>query len=169
MSEQQSQEGSEQQPSQSEAQGAQGEQAFTQEQVNAIVARVKRETEAKFESVVEKARQFDEGQEAAKSEQQKLSEALEAATRELESERAAKTRAEVSAETGVPADMLTGSGRDELKASADRLVEWRKQAAESGSLHPTGGFYSGTSTRTDGAGLTPKQQAAAALRDLRKQ
>lgn len=137
--------------------------------MNAIVAEQKRQVAAKYGDAVEKARLYDEGQEAAKSEQQKLTEQLEQALKDRDSERIARERAEVAAETGVPAEMLQGKTRDELTSSATRLTDWRAQAANSGTLNPSGGFYSGGTSRGEGAQMTAKQQAAAAVRDLRKQ
>lgn len=60
-----------------------------------------------------------------KSEAQKQQEALEQAQRELAELTVAKTRAEVAAAKGVPAELLTGSTQEELEASADALIAFR--------------------------------------------
>lgn len=60
-----------------------------------------------------------------KSEAQKQQEALEKAQRELAELTVAKTRAEVAAAKGVPADLLTGGTQEELEASADALIAFR--------------------------------------------
>ena len=64
-----------------------------------------------------------------KSESQKQQEALEKAQRELAELTVAKTRAEVAAAKGVPADLLTGGTQEELEASADALIAFRGEAA----------------------------------------
>lgn len=60
-----------------------------------------------------------------KSEAQKQQEALERAQRELAELTVAKTRAEVAAARGVPADLLNGSTQEELEASADALIAFK--------------------------------------------
>ena len=60
-----------------------------------------------------------------KTEAQKQQEALEKAQRELAEVTIAKTRAEVAAAKGVPAELLSGSTQEELEASAERLINWR--------------------------------------------
>lgn len=63
--------------------------------------------------------------EAQKTEAQKQQEALEAAQRELASERSNRIRAEVAAAKGVPSVLLSGSTQAELEASADALIAFR--------------------------------------------
>lgn len=59
--------------------------------------------------------------------------ALEA---DLAAERHKATTASVSAETGVPAELLVGDTADALKAHAERLLEWAKSHATPGSDIP---------------------------------
>lgn len=73
----------------------------------------------------EKAKRFDEFEESQKSEQQKLADKLAAAEARAAELEAAKLRAEVAAEKGVPANLLTGSTEDELRAAADALLAFR--------------------------------------------
>lgn len=49
---------------------------------------------------------------------------------EASDERAARVRAEVASTTGVPADMLAGSTREELEAAAQRQLSWAQGLAK---------------------------------------
>lgn len=103
----------------------------------AIQARLARER-AKFsdyDEVKAKADKLAEIEDAQKSEAQKQQEALEKAQRELAELTVAKTRAEVAADKGVPAELLTGSTQEELEASAEALNAWRG-AAPKGAVVP---------------------------------
>lgn len=73
----------------------------------------------------DKAKRFDEFEESTKSEQQKLAERLEAAEARATELEGAKLRAEVAADKGVPANLLTGTTEDELRAAADALLAFR--------------------------------------------
>lgn len=81
------------------------------------------------------AKRLAELEDAQKSEAQKQQEALEKAQRELAELTVAKTRAEVAAAKGVPAELLTGSTQEELEARADDLIAWRG-AAPKGAVVP---------------------------------
>lgn len=60
-----------------------------------------------------------------KSEAQKQQEALAEAQAQLAELAVAKTRAEVAAAKGVPADLLRGGTQEELEASADALIAFK--------------------------------------------
>ena len=93
----------------------------------AIQARLARER-AKFsdyDEVKAKADKLAELEDAQKTEAEKQQEALEKAQRELAELTVAKTRAEVAADKGVPAELLTGSTQEELEASADALIAFK--------------------------------------------
>ena len=60
-----------------------------------------------------------------KTEAQKQSEALAEAKAQLAELTVAKTRAEVAAAKGVPANLLSGSTKEELEAAADALIAFK--------------------------------------------
>lgn len=126
----------------------------------AIQARIARER-AKFAN-------YDEGQaaiaklaeleDAQKTEAQKAQDALAQAQQELAVERGARERAEVAAAKGVPAELLNGSTREELEASADALITFRGQQADT-RLHVA------TEGRTTGAGSSNADRFADFISD----
>lgn len=71
------------------------------------------------------AKRLAEIEESQKTEAQKAQEALEQAQRELAETRLQAARAEVAAEKGVPASLLSGSTREELEAAADALIAFK--------------------------------------------
>jgi hypothetical protein len=77
----------------------------------------------------EKAKQFDELQEANKSEMQKLIDRAESAEKDAETLRSEKTHrdmaAKVSGETGVPVDLLVGDTEDDMREYAGKLRAYR--------------------------------------------
>lgn len=93
----------------------------------AIQARIARERAkfADYDSLKESAAKLAEIEEAQKTEAQKQQEALERAQKELAELTVAKMRAEVAAEKGVPAALLSGSTQEELEASAAALLEFK--------------------------------------------
>jgi len=111
---------------------AEPERTFTQAEMDAIIGdRLKRERSkyADYESLKEKAAQFDAAQEAAKSDYEKAVERAERAEAELKAVRAEKERADevarVAAEKGVDAALLSrmsgdvGENAEFLKAQMD--------------------------------------------------
>lgn len=85
-----------------------------------------RKNEEQAKANAEKAKKFDELEEANKTEQEKLLARAEAAEKKL-AEREAKyaaaaTAAEVAKEKGVPVSALRGSTREELEEHADELL-----------------------------------------------
>ncbi|GAA0960230.1 hypothetical protein [Frigoribacterium faeni] len=114
------------------------ESATLEEQLKAALAEVEkwkglsRKNEARAESNADKAKKFDEHEEANKSEIEKITaraEAAEKAIAERETkEAAAKLREEIATEKGfadrkIKASALRGSTREELEAHADELLE----------------------------------------------
>ena len=93
--------------------------------------------------------------------------------RDLEERLAVSDRAlmaaRVSAATGVPASAITGATRQEMEASAAALLKWRQSSAPKPTAPPLRrpGLRSGASTPEPS--LSPKAQAAAALRRMRGQ
>jgi len=119
----------------------------------AIQARIARERAkfADYDDLKAKAAKFTEWENAQKTEAQKAQERLEAAERRAAELELKVIRAEVAAEKGVPAELLTGSTRDELIASADALIEFK-------GTQPTGPVI-------PGQGKQPEQPAPASADD----
>lgn len=116
-----------------DGQSGQADKTFTQEEVNALIGeRLERERKKfeGFEDFKAKAAQYDELQEANKTELEKAMERASKAESELESLRTEKARRElldkVSKETGVPADLLKGETEEELAESAKQIAEFAK-------------------------------------------
>lgn len=108
---------------------------FTQDEVNEMMGKVRRETREKFadyEDIAKKAKAYDEAQEAAKTELEKAQEAAAKANEELSALRAEKERndlaSKVSAATGVPASLITGSDEESMTASANAIAAFAKTA-----------------------------------------
>ena len=85
-----------------------------------------RKNEEQAKANAEKAKKFDELEEANKTEQEKLLARAEAAEKKLADreakDAAAATAAEVAKEKGVPVSALRGSTTEELEAHADELL-----------------------------------------------
>lgn len=96
-----------------------------------------RKNEEQAKANADKAKRFDEIEEANKTEQEKLLARAEAAEKKLaerEAQDAAKSlAAEVAEAKGVPATALRGSTREELEEHADQLLSMipKKQPAPS--------------------------------------
>src|SRR5690606_24772690 len=73
----------------------------------------------------EKAARYDELEESQKSETQRLQEQLAALQKEAAESALRAERADVAAEKGVPAALLTGTTREELEAAADALLAFK--------------------------------------------
>ena len=71
------------------------------------------------------AKRLAEIEEAQKTEAQKAQERLEAAERRAAELELKATRAEVAAAKGIPTELLTGSTREEIEASADALIAFK--------------------------------------------
>lgn len=141
----------------------------SQEELDRIIGdRLSRERAkfADYDDLKAKASQFDAAEEANKSELQKAQETAKSAVERAEKAERSALVASVAAEKGVPAASLTGSTKEELEAAADALIAWRgeqkKPAPKAGDLK------SGTKA-DDTSGMTGKERAAAALRQLRAQ
>ena len=115
--------------------GAEGQEAFeaitTQEDLDKMIGkRLSREREkyAGFEDLKAKAEKYDAIEEGQKTELQKLQERIEKAEKEnaafKQREQVSTWAAEVSKETGVPANLLRGSTKEELEAHAELLKEF---------------------------------------------
>lgn len=111
----------------------QAPKTFTQEEVNAIVGdRLARDREKykDYDDLKEKARKYDEYEEANKTELQKEKEradALEKKVNALEKANNIKSvRDKVAKETGVPAHLLYGDDEESCRTQAKALVDYKK-------------------------------------------
>lgn len=71
------------------------------------------------------AKRLAELEDAQKTEAQKAQERLKAAEERAAELELKANRAEVAAEKGIPAELLSGSTREELEASADALIAFK--------------------------------------------
>lgn len=104
------------------------EKTFTQEELNAIVGeRLARDREkyADYDLLKKKAAEFDKIEEASKTELEKATEKANALQAELDGikkqNQIRELREKVSAETGVPANLITGSTEEECKEQAEAI------------------------------------------------
>lgn len=130
----------------------------TQEDLNRIIAdRLKREREkfADYDTLREKASKLDAAEEAAKSELEKAIARAEQAESKIQSfetqKQIAQWKADVSKDTGVPAEALSGSSLEEIAAHAE-ILKPLVTAANRGPVVPTAGDHP-TSTALNGDGI----------------
>lgn len=144
----------------------------SQEELDRIIStRLDRER-AKFgdyDDLKAKAVEYDKAQEASKSELQKVADRAAAAEKERDELRKASLRAEVALSKGLTASQakrLVGSTKEELVADADELLA---DLAPIKKPTPKPKELKSGSSGEDSSGLTGKERAAAALRQLRSQ
>ncbi len=119
------------QPKQNEAE----QKTFTQEEVDDIIkkrlARAKSDVPADYEELKSKAQKFDELEDANKTELQKATEQLQRLQTEIEQRDANdKQRAlkeQVSKDTGVPLDLISGETEEEMRDFAERVAKYAKK------------------------------------------
>lgn len=128
---------------------------FTQDEVNELMGKVRRETREKYadyDELAKKAAAYDEAQEAAKTELEKAQEAAAKANEELSVLRAEKERndlaAKVSAATGVPASLISGDDEESMTATAKAIAEFAK-ASSTAAPADKGGAASGSMHMSD--------------------
>lgn len=126
---------------------------FTQEEVNKIVAdRLKRHRPDDYEDLKAKAAKLDELEEAQKTELERAQAAAEAAQKELDEMKAkaaiSAMRSKVAADTGIPAELLTGTDEESMRAQAQAIAAYTESKAPS---YPTdkGGAVAGYTGVTD--------------------
>lgn len=134
---------------------------FTQEEVNELMGKVRREVTGKFtdyDELKKKANEFDALQESQKSELEKAQERAAKAEQEAKALREQKEHADliakVSAATGVPATLISGSNEDEMTASAQALAEWAKATS---TVAPV----------DKGGAAAPKPQTETSIREMK--
>jgi hypothetical protein len=109
---------------------------FTQDQVNALIAREKGQIQRQFadyDDLKSKAAKLDEIETANQTELQKLTTRLDRLKGELDPLKGENLRLRVAMDKKLPAelvDRLRGGTEDELKADADKLLELVKPATE---------------------------------------
>lgn len=84
-----------------------------------------RKHEEQSKANADKAKRFDEFEESQKTELQKAAERAAAAEAHAAEVEVRALRAEVAADKGIPASLLSGSTIEELQASADALLAFR--------------------------------------------
>lgn len=122
---------------------------FTQEDVNALLAKQKREQFGDYGDLKKKAAAFDELETAKQTDQERATAALTAAEQRATEAEAKALRLEVAAEKGLTtaqAKRLVGTTRDELEADADELLETFKPAEQQETKPPTVDLDLGTRT-----------------------
>ena len=110
-----------------------GEKTFTQAELDAIVSerlsREKKKYEG-FEELKEKAKKFDEIEEANKSELEKATERAKALEEELNGMKKAESlrtmRESVAKELNVPVSLLHGEDEESCKAEAKAILDFAK-------------------------------------------
>lgn len=131
-----------------------------------VSARIARERAkyADYSDLKAKASQFDEIQQAAKSETEKALERISALEKELETERFNTVRSQIASKKGVPAHRISGATPEELEASADDYLAEVAELAKQ--QRPKSNSYKSGATGSDNR-MDPKEKAAHALRSLR--
>ena len=106
---------------------------FTQEEVNSFLAKDRKqmtEKYADYEALKEKASRLDEIEAANKSELEKANEKAAKLETELkaikEAEKIREIRESVAKETGIPANLLTGTTEEECKTQAAAIADFAK-------------------------------------------
>lgn len=82
-------------------------------------------------------------EDAQKTEAEKQAERLAEFERENAELKSAKTRAEVAAAKGVPANLLSGTSQAEFEAAADALIKFKADATQTGYVAPNEGRGAG--------------------------
>lgn len=117
------------------SQKAEEQKTFTQEEVDDIIkkrlARVKGDVPADYEELKSKAQKFDELEEANKTELQKATEQLEKLKSDIAKrdaqDKLRATKAQVSKDTGVPAELISGANEEEMKEFAEKVAKYAKR------------------------------------------
>ena len=104
---------------------------FTEDQVNVIVAERLSRERAKYpgyEELKAKGAKFDAQEEASKTELQKATDKAAALQKKVDAMEAAEkirsVREKVSKETGVPAELLSGTDEDSCKSQAEAIKKY---------------------------------------------
>lgn len=101
---------------------------FDADRAARLVTNLREESKKSKDELAELRKKLTEKEDAEKSEFQRLQDRAERAETELNATRSALLTAEISKEFGVPAELLTGSNREEIEAKAKALAEWATAA-----------------------------------------
>lgn len=118
-----------------------------------------------YDDLKTKAAQFDELEQANKSELQRERERAEAAEQRANAADQIALHARIAAETGVPVETIKGDDEESARACAQKILEWRDSNIPKKKAPSAGGLKSGASGPGDQ--VTGKERAAAALRQMR--
>lgn len=137
----------------------------TQEELDAIIKkRIERDREkitaevsgkySDYDELAEKAKAYDEAQEAQKSEVQKAQEKIAQLESDIkkrdEADKQREMREKVSKETGVPADLISGADEESMTSYAKKLAEFAKVQTTAAPKDPNPGkFSSGEGTNDE--------------------
>lgn len=131
---------------------------------------IARKNEARAKDNADKAKRFDELEEANKTELQKLRDQLAAAQKAQSDAEMGRLRASIAAKHQVPESLLTGTDAESFEASAQSLIEFRGAAPKAPSPagqgnvgQPIGEHKSKQLTEADLQSMTTKQ-----INDARK-
>ena len=119
--------------------------------------KVTAETNAKYadySELAEKAKAYDEAQEANKTELQKANDRIAALEGEKkkreEADKQREIREKVSKETGIPADLISGADEESMTSYAKKLAEFAKVQTPAAPKDPNPGkFSSGEGTNDE--------------------
>lgn len=131
----------------------------TQEELDEVLkGRLAREREkvkaeyADYDQLAEKAKAYDEAQEASKSELQKANEKIAKlegdAQKRAEADKQREIRSKVAKETGVPESLIQGADEEAMKAYAAQVAEFAKVQVPTAPKEPNPGSFAAG----DGAG-----------------
>lgn len=114
-----------------------------------ITARLTREREkfAGYEDLKAKAEKWDQAEEANRSELEKVQTVAQQEKARADAAELRAVRAEVAAAKGVPANLLAGSTKEDLEASADQALSWRGEQVQTKQIVKT--LTPGTGTATE--------------------
>lgn len=151
-----------------ENQPAGDSQTFTQDQVNVLVGNARKKERAKYENYEKykaDSEKLAEIEEANKTDLEKALSRAEQAEKELtalkQTQQIAEWKAEVSKETGVPAEALHGESREALEACAETLQKYFTPQDNTRPYIASDGF-----APSDTKGKSTRDQFAEALRDF---
>lgn len=112
----------------------------------------------------EAAKKLADLEEANKTEIQKATERAAAAEQRATQAEQTALKVRIAAEMNVPVEVLTGDDETSIKASAQKILDWANQGKKPAPKPQS--LKSGSSSQEE-SGMTGKQKAAAALRQLR--
>lgn len=120
------------------------DKTFTQDDIDAIVARTIARERSKHEKALEEQKKAKDDE--SMTELQKLQKELEDLRNENASAKLTALRNKVSADTGVPVKLLTGDDEESLQAQAAAIQDFAKAQAPTSSTTPKENLKSGNTS-----------------------